>query len=444
MDGVFDALFAHNLANGISSFWAPQTADYMHPDYWDNPQLSSYFLSLWFKALGDYYWVEKTYSLFCAIIQLLLIAMAWKIYFAGNESVKKQAWLPCLLFLIIPLTSWGYSNNLMENTMSIFTTSAVIAFLLFLRSGRNLFLYASIGGALIFLALITKGPVALFPLAVPFFFSLAEQELNWKKSGLYMLVQVAVTASIFAFVFAGGEPKVFLQNYMDVQLLRAIKPQADSGLIHWGIFVHLLLALIPLLSLAIISFLITRSKENGKGSFWMAGLVFVLIGLSASAPIALSAKQNKHYLIPSLPLFALGFGCFILPLVEWLKQKLPNVEGGKLLNGIKTTCVVIVLGCGVYAFVNAGNYARDKELLFDIEQVGKLSKNQKVIRTDWSLYSDWALRANLNRFFDKKICMPDEEAATSYYLTIANQRGEGLPEDALKIYSGRRFDLYQY
>ena len=67
MDGVYNALFAHNLAKNVGGFWTPQTADYMHPSYWDNPQLSAYFLSLWYKFFGDYYWVEKLYSLFSPI-----------------------------------------------------------------------------------------------------------------------------------------------------------------------------------------------------------------------------------------------------------------------------------------------------------------------------------------------------------------------------------------
>ena len=441
MDGVYDALFAHNFVQGIGNFWNPQTADYTHPDYWDNPQLSSYFLSLWYKVFGDYYWVEKLYSLFTSLIQLVLIASLWRIYFADKAEVKKYYWLPCLLLLIVPLTSWCYSGNLMENTMSIFTTSSVIVFLLFLRKRENLLLYSSIGGALIFLALLTKGPVALFPLAVPFFFIWIEENFSWKQSCTYMLIQFVVTAAIFAFVFSIEAPKNFLQHYLEVQLLPVLTHQPSSGGSHFTILVQLLATLSPLFVLSALSFFINKKESTSDKSLLKTALVFIAIGLSASMPIMLSAKQNKHYLLPSLPLFATGFSCLILPLVKWLEGKFTSE---KLMQFLKLVCVLVIGLCVFLSIKNAGTYSRDEVLLMDIEKIQALVKDTKVIRTDWSLYSDWALRVNLNRHYDKKICMPDEASPTSFYLTKTNERGDKLPETAVKIYGGKMYDLYRY
>ena len=311
MDGVYDALLAHNLLHSIGSFWSPQTADYMHPNYWDNPQLSHYFLSLWYKLFGDFYWVERLYSFFCALAQLVLVASVWKIFFSENEGTKKYYWLPCLLFLVIPLTAWGYANNLLENTMSIFTTSSVIVFLLFLRTKKILVLYSVIGGALIFLALLTKGPVALFPLATPFFFIWIEKDFTWKKSFGYMLMQFLAAAILFVFVFSMDAPKNFLQHYLAVQLMPALNHQTKATGSHFTIFLQLLIALSPLLILSFISFFANRKTTTENKSLFQIALVFIVIGISASAPIALSAKQNKHYLLPSLPMFVIGFACLI-------------------------------------------------------------------------------------------------------------------------------------
>ncbi len=440
VDGVYDALMAHNLAQGIGSFWAPQTADYMHPQYWDNPQLGAYFQSLWFKVFGDHYWVDKLYSLFCALVQLALIASAWRINFYDNAEVKKHTWLPCFLFMLIPLTSWGYSSNLLENTMSIFTTASIIAFLLFIRTGGNLLLHSTIGGALIFLALITKGPVALFPLAVPAIFMLFEGKTAWKKLSAYLLVQLLVVVAIFAFVFNMPAPNTFLHNYLDVQLLRAIKPEGNTGPLHFGIFVQLALALLPLLAATVVSLFVINKNKSGYNYLLAPAAIFILIGLSASAPIALSAKQNKHYLIPSLPMFALGFSCLILPLIQWLETKLKNNTA--LVNSAKAACLAVIAGCFIYSGVNAGNFVRDKDLLTDLEKIDVLTKSETVIRTDWGLYSDWALRAYLNRLYDKKICMPGEPCNTNFYLTKSSERGDGLTETSQKIYTGERFDLY--
>jgi len=441
MDGVYHALLAHNLYHGVGSFWAPQTADYAHPAYWDNPQLSEFFLAQWYRMFGDFYWVEKLYSLFCAAIQLILIAAAWRIYFSDKQEIKKYAWLPCLLFLIIPLTSWGYSSNLMENAMSIFTTSSVIVFFLFLRRNQNLFACSVIGGALIFLALITKGPVALFSLATPFFFIWTEEKFKWQKSFAYMFLQFTTVALIFFLVFSMEAPKNFLNHYLDVQLLRAVKPEAGKSVLHFQIILQLLVALSPLLLLSVISAFLKEKDSTSNKQFLQTSVVFILIGLSASVPVMLSAKQNKHYLIPSLPLFAIGFSCLILPFVVWVRQKISATE--KIEFTAKRICLFIISACIALSAQNAGTYSRDEELLSDIEKIQFLVKDEKVICADWSLYGDWALRANMNRLYDKKICMPDEVAETNFYLTQLNGRGDKLSPTAQKIFSGNKFDLYQ-
>jgi hypothetical protein len=81
-------------------------------------------------------------------------------------------------------------------------------------------------------------------------------------------------------------------------------------------------------------------------------------------------------------------------------------------------------------------------LLRDIATVQTLDSTENVIRADRNLYDDWALRANLNRLYDKKICMPGETAQTVFYLTKANGHEDELPHTAVKLYSGKMYDLY--
>lgn len=436
LDGVYNALFGLNLANGIGSFWAPQTADYAQPNYWDNPQLSAYFLSLYYKALGSSYWVEKLYSLSTALIQLLLIASAWRIFFTNNAEVKKYSWLPCMLFMLMPLTSWSYSSNMMENTMSIFTTGSVIAFFIFLRTGKNIALYATIGSALIFLAMLTKGPVALFPLAVPFFFVWIEKDLSLQKAGTYMAVQLVVLAAIFATVFSFEAPNYFLHQYLDVQLLRSLKHEFGNSAPPYTIFVHMAVALSPLLGLSLVA-LFMKGEVAPRKQLLQTALVFIIIGLSASAPIALSAKQNKHYLIPSLPMFAVGFSCIILPLILWIERKL---SGAKFLLAAQSLCLLIITGCVGLSIYNCGAYSRDEKLLRDLEAIAPLTKSEMIIPTNRNLYTDWALRANLYRHYGKKIAMPGETAPNGYYL--AGMTRDELSATDTPIYQGNTYSLY--
>src|SRR3989442_1159270 len=78
--------------------------------------------------------------------------------------------LPRMFFVILPMTSWAFSNNILENTMTFFIVMAVYCCIVGLNHPNVLLslLYEILSGVCIFLAFLVKGPVALFPLAVPF------------------------------------------------------------------------------------------------------------------------------------------------------------------------------------------------------------------------------------------------------------------------------------
>ena len=81
--------------------------------------------------------------------------------------------------------------------------------------------------------------------------------------------------------------------------------------------------------------------------------------------------------------------------------------------------------------------------LHDIENIQPIIESEKVIRADWSLYGEWSLRAYLNRFYDQKLCMPDEIAKTNFYMTKPAKRGDKLSENSRKVFSGKTFDVYR-
>lgn len=438
VDGVYNALFAHNVLLSIGSMWAPQTADYAQPNYWDNPQLSAVLLAQWYKVMGDYYWVEKLYSLCCALLQLLLITLSWKIVTSDDSKSSTYFWLPCLLFLISPLCGWAYSNNLMENTMSVFTTAAIVMLLLFMKRKSKVGLFSFLGGCFIFLAILSKGPVALFPLVAPVLFVWLQQSYTWKQCLGYTMLQLITVAVLFGIIFSLPAPNYFLQNYLAVQLLPVLNGQRSTGGNHFSILLDLLAMLSTLLPLALLSL-----RGQSDNSYIKPATSFLLVGLSASLPIMLSAKQNKHYLIPSLPMFALGFSFWIMPMIIVLQKKLLQFLNEKHLTIIKAVCGVIIMLCIYLCIGNAGTAIRDKALLSDIKKVHSYTPGVKVIYADWALYDHWALRAYLNRLYNKKICMPDENANTTYYLTLRNQRGDKLSGSSIKIFTGQLFDLYK-
>lgn len=440
MDGVYNAFFALNINNGIGSLWSQQTIYHPQPAYWDNPQLSSLLLSYWFKILGDAYWVERVYSLFTGLAQLVLIGFLWRTYFQGNKSVKKYFWLPCLLFLFSPITSWCYANNLMENSMCIFTTTAVLLFIAWLRNGQYILPFAFPGGALVVLAVITKGPVGLFPLAIPLFF-VFDKNRSRMQLAAYLLIQLIAFASVFYTVFSPAPAANFLSHYLQLQLLPVLTERTEGNSNHLLILYELLRGLLPLLLAGFAAFFFLKNSKT-TNAFFPDGIAFLLIGLSASAPIAFSSRQHHYYLLPSLPLFAFGFAVLTYPFAFWLIEKIESVAFEKIAAVLKYVCVLLITATIFMSKNNYGTYVRDENLLKDIEAIQPLVKEEKLLNADYALYHEWSLRGYLYRFHSQKICMPDENVPAKFFLTKPETSSAFLPVQSEKIFSGKVFDLY--
>ncbi|MBL0309187.1 MAG: glycosyltransferase family 39 protein [Bacteroidetes bacterium] len=444
LDGVCNALYAVNLAEGTASFWAPKSNYIGNPSAWGSAPLSIYILSVLYKCFGNYFFIEKIYSLICGFIQMALIAWAWKLCFDKNDERGKYGWFPCLLWLASPLTGWCYSNNLMENSMSIFTTSSIVVWLLYLRNQQ--IQYAVAGGILIFLALLSKGPVGLFPLAAPLVFMLMNKNIIRQRFFYFTFVQAFVFFLVFVVVFSMEAPQTFLHQYLDVQLRPALNHQ--NGGISFEIILQLLLALLPIFGAVIIVVLYTAIKKDdsllSRNDKNLIGLSFLLIGLTASIPIMMSTKQSKFYLLPSLSIFSLGFSLLLLPA---LKKSMDLFDRYplryKILSATKFLSASIIILCIVLCINNRGIYSRDKALLNDLAEMQTLTGDGAILRGPWELNSEWHLFSYLSRLYKIKICMPDSEIETNYYITYSGKSDKVPSQDFIKIYSGNKFDLYQ-
>ena len=278
MDGVYDALLAENLYKGISTFWAPQTIYYSQPAYWDNPPLAIWTLAICYKIFGDSYVVERVYSFACAILQVGLIAILWRTIFNTDEKIKKYTWLPCLLWLMSSLIGWCYSNNMLENTMSLFTTAAIILSVWFVKYQKQIIPASILIGALLLLAFITKGPVALFPLALPVLMIGYQPGFKTKQAILFTVFQVVFFGICFAILFSFPEPKNFLQHYYEWQVKKALTHTGTDVYQPGQIFIDLFLATILFMALALLRFLMRKFLSDGK-SFHFIAIRMLLLGL---------------------------------------------------------------------------------------------------------------------------------------------------------------------
>lgn len=325
--------------------------------------------------------------------------------------------------------------------MAIFTTAALIAFLLFMQRQKRLFWFSLAGGLLIFLAIITKGPSALFALTAPLFiFLFSARNIGWRKIVLYLLIQAGTFFLIFAVVFSFNGPACFLHHYIEVQITPTIFHNNGFSLKSLKIIYELMLALLPIILLGGITFIITgKGPYKGPYFFYKKGLAFIIIGLSASLPIVLSNKQSSFYLLPALPFFAAGFAILLLPPINWLAEGIND----KVKRLIRIACFLAIGVSLFFCLKNRNKYSRDEEILTDIENIQPLIGTQKLIPAGGWLWTEYSLYGYLYRLYGERLCMPDEKCVSDFYITKPGIAPGELPRNAIKIYSGKKLELYR-
>src|SRR5439155_19118642 len=114
LDGVTYASIARNLAEGRGHFWEPFYTATIYPAFHEHPPLAFWLQSIWFRALGDHWFVERAYCLSAAVLIAALIAVTWRaVERDGNR------WLPIAFWMLPPVVSWSIVGNLLETTVCV-------------------------------------------------------------------------------------------------------------------------------------------------------------------------------------------------------------------------------------------------------------------------------------------------------------------------------------
>jgi len=189
MDGTIYAALSKNLAAGIGSFWQPHLSETLFPDFYQHPPLAFGMEALFFKLFGNSFLIERFYSLSTYVISGILISILW----LQIGKSKKQVWIPLLFWLANPLIFWAISNNMLENTLNIFILLALISAFKSLKN-KSL-LWISLAGLSLFLGLLTKGLVALFPLSFFFWYWIFEKKIAFRA--MFLKTSFLVFSTLF-------------------------------------------------------------------------------------------------------------------------------------------------------------------------------------------------------------------------------------------------------
>lgn len=126
MDGMLYACVSHNLAQGLGTFWHPYFSETTMSFFHEQPPLMFGLQSLFFKVLGSSMYTERIYSFIFTIVNAFLIVRIWKAFHINENDESKLAWLPVLLWIIIPVCHWSYANNMEEVTMGVFVSLSML------------------------------------------------------------------------------------------------------------------------------------------------------------------------------------------------------------------------------------------------------------------------------------------------------------------------------
>jgi hypothetical protein len=398
MDGMLYAVVAHNAANGFGSFWEPRFSQVGLAGltiFHEHPPLTFGLQARWFELFGSAYWVERLYAFCTAVITAWLLVLTWRAWSVNIPSLRKQAWWPVLLWIVVPTVHWCYRNNMQENTMGMFTTAAVL-FVIMARQ-RLPWLLHGLAGAMVFLAAMSKGLPGLFPLAAPWLIALAHREnllraLGW-SSWMFL-----VTAALMGGLLLLPDAKAFLGTYVEHRLLHRIAelPTVEHRLATLEMLFSNML--VPLAIAAVLVFLYRRKAGGAPvpAPTRSAALAMTLVGISGVLPLMLTMVQKSFYMAAALPIMALAVALWSAPALTGLLARLGPAHA--VVRVCRWIAVMVLAATGVTTVLVAGDPARDADMLHDVALIGGELPQGARVAVQPSLWNEWNLQGYLMRY----------------------------------------------
>lgn len=394
-DGMFYSSISRNLIfDAQATIWDLKISNTLDYKFNGHPPLAFWIQSLFFWCIGDVYWVERFFSLLMGCCSIFLIHKCWKLFYKEGSSLVIFFWM------CIPIVAWSYSNNMLENVLTLFTTTAVWIQLKGILSNKSWIPSIIFASLFIFGGTLVKGPVALFPLVTYGIYALLfNRSLWWKSIGAtFAMISLMVTFYCLLFTLS-PRALLFFKDYFELQIKGSLSGM-DSLAAHRLFLLQSVIeeSLIIVAILAGMKLLTHFFKVpvNDKIN-WRLAFFWFLIACSASLPMLISPKQLRFYIVPSMLFYSLGFATIIYPIFKALIQEFQQFN---LLNKLlKLSLIGGLFLCIVLSEMNKGKFARSYDVLPDSMVIGKTVPPHTEIHIPPSLFNVWNLHAYLYRYF---------------------------------------------
>lgn len=398
-DGQFYAVLARNLSEGIGSFWVPSFSGTLLSSFYEHPPLGIGIQSIFFKIFGNSYLVEKLYSVSTLLIIEFFVVLIWFRVFKFNDHLKSLFWLPVLLLLFIPSVTHTIGNNLLENTMGVFTIIAMYSLLRSIDTGFKLW-WNIFGALMIVLAIITKGPVGSFLLVFYPIYMLSIRTIDLRTTIKATVVLIGSFALILGLLLMNDEAKNSLSIYFNSQVMGALKNGRGMAVnSHFYIIGELLKDLVPIfIFLALVYLYKVKSiKSNISKNYEVMKYVslFLLIGISASIPSMISLKQNISYIVTCFPYFAIGFAILAAVVFDTnVKRDISTI--GKTISVLS---IVTVVGVLIFSFTSNDRVLKQENYYYDAKIFSSYISNEKIIGICPTPSFPWDIHSFFARYY---------------------------------------------
>jgi 4-amino-4-deoxy-L-arabinose transferase-like glycosyltransferase len=391
LDGLIYSTVSRNMAEGIGTFWNPQFTVTCIPDFHEHPPLAFGIQSIYYSLLGQGRLIDRLYSLLTVFTEAIIILKIWK------TLGHKNGWIVLMMWLITPTVFWTSYNNLLENTLTIFTSLSVLCYIKFQENNKIYLLFTS--GVLLSLGFLTKGFVSFFPWIFPLCLWLFRKRRSFiKMSADTLVIFLSTVVPLLLLVLISPVARLSLHKYIDNQVIYSIR-NIVTVKSRFDIVLRMINEIAPLILLYLLFLLagrimklpVIKNKVNTA-----TALSFVALALSGVFPIMVSMKQSGFYILPVYPFFAIAAAIFLIPYTDELLARINYSSGGYIFFRWLAVAVFLV---GIFLSVSfSGGYSRDEIKLKDIRSFLDYVPAGSVINIDPQMYEDWSLHGYCERF----------------------------------------------
>ena len=373
----FDAALYTGLAKSATqaSFWElPGFAQ--DSRFIDHPPLGLWLLSAWLYGFQNAWFAP-------ALWVLLLTATSF--FILHHLDRQLPAWQIGVLWLLAPVTLAVLPYPYLELPL---TACCLVALWCGQRAWQEP-LWAVAAGIATFAAVLIKGPVGLFPLALP----LAQWYLhgNFKRALLLgLLTGGALVAALALTLLSSDAARQFTDAYLQQQVWASLSGQRD---IHHD---RADLAIDIARHIAVLGFITWLVALRLPGHSFTGRVrqtrYWLLLAACASLPMLASSRNYPHYLFPAIPLL-------VLALANWRPWPAPELHN-KAWLAVPATLGVLALLIGWQHWGQPGRHQHhiaNAALVAQVHQTALSQQDTEVTLSHCDGFSELRLRAYLLR-----------------------------------------------